>query len=334
MFSLRHQNPDQRPPVEPRLFRDAMSRPAVSREFFLPLEQAWWDGGRFTLGRWASSAARPSVRGVRLQEAAPDSSGPAPERDTQRDLCSLVGSVSELRRVPELSGLVLSDETLVGRQQGPLPGKRVLFGLQCPANGRYLGDTPAAAECHRVLRRAIKRAGYILEHPREKYNPLTGFAGLRDWAAAVRLRRKPDPRRWLPLLLLPLLFFPWQCMQNLRNRPSLPGDAAASLKNDAKGGDADKGAGQKGPGDAGKGGGSGAPGDGKGGNGAGGPKNGNNVGKKPATPPGPPKPLPEEAGPPTTIPSKLARPVPSGTTFPAPNLHVPPVGSSRRYGAE
>jgi hypothetical protein len=330
MISLRRQTPDLRPAVEPRLFREAMSRPAVARELFLPLEQAWWDGGRFTLGRWAASAPRPSLRGVRLQEAAPDSAGPAPERDTQGDLCSLVGSVAELRRIPELSGLVLSEETLVGRQKGPVAGKRVLFGLHCPASGRFQGDTPAVAECHRVMRKAVKRAGYIIEHPKEPFNPLTGFAGLRDWTAAVRLRRRPDRRRWLLLLLLPLLFFPWQCLQNLRNQTNnqaSTGDAAAALKAAAKGGDGDKAGTQKGSGAPAKGSGGGGSGDG----GAGGP------GKGP-TPPaqGQGKPLPEEAGPPTTIPSKLARPAPSGSSFPAGRnpQHVAPVGSTHRFGPD
>jgi VWA domain-containing protein len=183
-----------------------MNRPAIERELFLPLDTAWWDGGRFTLGR-QSGSGRPAQRGVRLQEPRPGASGPLPERDTQSDLCALFSSVAELRRVPELLGLVLSEETLIGEQTGAVPGKRVVFGLHCDPGGRYQAETPAAGECYRVVRRTVERAGYRVEHPREPYNPATGFAGLRNWAAEVRLRRKPDWRPWLLLLLLIPLFF-------------------------------------------------------------------------------------------------------------------------------
>jgi uncharacterized membrane protein YgcG len=329
MISLRRQNSDLRPAVEPRLFREAMSRPAVARELFLPLDQAWWDGGRFTLGRWAASAPRPTLRGVRIQEPAPDSAGPPPERDTQGDLCSLVDSVAELRRVPQLSGLVLSEETLIGRQKGALPGKRVLFGLHCPPSVSFQEDTPAAAECHRVLRRAVNRAGYIIVHPKEPFHPTSGLAGLREWAAAVRLRRKPDRRPWLLLLLLPLLFLPWQCLNRLRNEkgtPADPGDAAAALKSSGKGGaGSEKGQEDGGKGKNGGGGGGAGNGAGGGGNGGdGGAGKNANQGK----PSQPARPLPEEAGPPTTIPSKMARPVvPTGQPAQPARL-APPFGTA------
>lgn len=206
MISLLRRGPAGNPAVDPLLFREAMSRPEVARELFLPIELAWWDGGRFTLGRWGRTAPRPSICGVRLQEPRPSSSGPPPERDTQGDLCALVNSVAELRRVPELAALVLSDETLVGRQAGSIPGKRVLFGLRCSPNGRFQADVPAAAECHRVMQRAVKRAGFAIEYPKQAFNATTGFDGLREWAGAVRLRRSRSGRGWLLLLfLLPCL---------------------------------------------------------------------------------------------------------------------------------
>jgi hypothetical protein len=211
MISLRRNSRDHRQAIDPRLFREAMGRPAIARELFLPLDQAWWDGSAFTLGR-LNDARAPVQRGVRLQEPRPQSAGPPPERDTQLDLGALFGSVAELRKVPQLSELVLSQETLIGEQRGSLPGKRVVFGLRSYPNGRFQSEAVAAGECHRVVRRAIDRAGYRLEHPRERFNPATGFAGLREWAAAVRLRRKPDWRRWLLLLLLlPLLLLPRAC---------------------------------------------------------------------------------------------------------------------------
>jgi hypothetical protein len=282
-----------------------MTRPAVARELFLPLDQAWWDGGRFTLGRWAKSVSRPSTRGVRLQEPGTGKSGPPPERDTQTDLCSLIDSVTELRRVPELMGLVLADETLIGRQEGAIPGKRVLFGLRCLPNDRFQADGPAAAECHRVIRRAVRRARYVIEHPKEPFQPSTGFEGLRAWVAAVRLRRKPDPRRWLLLLLLPLLFLPLSCVNRWLHTPpsqTQTAEADGSQNGSGKSGEPDKGQ---------KDGGSPPPPPG-----GGGKDSGSDKGKKLSAPPAPkPAPAPkkpaEEDGPPTTIPSKMPKPAPA-----------------------
>jgi hypothetical protein len=198
----------------------------VARELFLPLDRAWWDGGRFTLGRWAGSSPRPALRGVRLHEPSPAAAGLPPERDTQSDLGALVGSVAELRKAPGLSGLVLSDETVVGRERGLNPGKRIVFGLRSPPGDRYLAEAAAAAECHRVLRRAVKRAGYRVEHPHDPPDPSRGFAGLLAWAGAVRLRRRRTEYRWLLLLpLLVLLYFvPWSG----RSSPTPPVAAPAT----------------------------------------------------------------------------------------------------------
>jgi hypothetical protein len=303
MISLRRRPPDSCPPVEPRLFREAMSRPAVARVLFLPLDQAWWDGDRFTLGKWTSSAPRPSQRGVRLQECHSNGHGPPAERDTQGDLCTLIDSVTELRRTRELAGLVLSDETMIGEQSGALAGKRVLFGLNRPAQIRFQEDTPAAAECHRAILRTVKRAGFILEHPKEPFNPTTGFGGLHDWAAAVRLRRKPSRKPWLLLLLLPLLLLPWECMSHLRNRPSASDQTNNSLDKSGDSGKAPPGDGAGGAGKAAAGGAGGGGQKGKGDGGNPNPKGGN-------PPPGQPQPkrparVNELAGPPTTIPSKL-----------------------------
>jgi hypothetical protein len=208
----------RRAPVDPAAvdsaaFRNAMNRPAVARELFLPVDRAWWDGSRYTLGRWSAVMRRPTMHGVRLQEPRPAANGTMPERDTQSDLASLVGSVAELRRTPEMAGIVLSDETLVGRQTGRLPGKRAQFGLRCPPDGRFQPEAPAAAECHRVLKRALRRAGFAIDYPKEPFDGASGFTGLRDWAGNVRLRRH-NRNGWLLALIflalmlgLPLLLF-------------------------------------------------------------------------------------------------------------------------------
>jgi hypothetical protein len=227
MISLRRRASVVRPKVDPRQFREAMSRPAVARELFLPLDQAWWDGGRFTLGRHRG-APPPVSRGVRLQEPQSTSAGPRPERDTQVDLCALFGSVAELRRVPELSELVLSEETLVGNQTGSVPGKRVVFGLHTAPDGRFQPEVPAAGECYRVVKKAVERSGYRIVHPQAPYNPATGFAGLREWSNAVRLKRKPDWRPWLLLLLLlPLALLLKSCRFE-RTPPAVPPPAVTS----------------------------------------------------------------------------------------------------------
>jgi hypothetical protein len=201
MFSFWRRTPAEPAAVDTTIFRQAMNRPPVARELFLPLDRASWDGGRYTLGRWGGVMRRPTLHGVRLQEPRPAVNGTLPERDTQGDLSALVGSVAELRREPPLAGVVLSEETLVGRQKGSVTGKRAVFGLQCPPDGRFQGETEAAAECHRVLQRALRNAGFAVDFPKDAFDPNSGFGGLRDWAANVRLRRRRS-RRGLVLALV------------------------------------------------------------------------------------------------------------------------------------
>jgi hypothetical protein len=210
------------PAVDVELFRTAMSQPTIARELFLPLNRAWWDGGRFTLGRLARKLPPPSLTGVRLQEPRSAKYGPPPERDTQSDLAALVGSLVELRRVPEFAAMVLSGETFVGRQKGTVPGKRVQFGLSCAAGGPFQAEANAAAECHRVLVKAVKLAGFSLDFPRSAFDPNSGFAGLRNWASVVRLRRSRAKRAWLVfLLLLPLLLLPFLSRVAIPGTPSV-----------------------------------------------------------------------------------------------------------------
>ncbi|HEY7429011.1 MAG TPA: hypothetical protein VH682_32570, partial [Gemmataceae bacterium] len=193
------------PPIGQAQFREVLRRANVVREFFLPADRARWDGGTYTLGRWAARALRPHNTGVRLQEPYVSGPGQTREADTQNDLGKLVQSVAELRKVPELAGLVLSRESLVGSQQGTMPGKRIQFGLECPADGRYLDEKAAAHECYRALRWSLFWAGYAVEHPTTGFDPSTGLAGLAAWARTVLLRRRRQiSRRWF-LVLIPLL---------------------------------------------------------------------------------------------------------------------------------
>src|SRR5262249_2703612 len=165
MISFRTKTEGSRPAIAEAQFRDVMRRPAIVREFFLPVEHAWSDDGPYTLGRWAAQTPRPQNPGVRLQEPRGANPGLLPEKDTQRDLGKLIESVIQLRRVPELSGVVLSNETLVGDQAGATPGKRVQFGLTRPPNGRFNNEEAAARECYRAVCRALGRTRYLVEHP-------------------------------------------------------------------------------------------------------------------------------------------------------------------------
>jgi hypothetical protein len=204
MLLFRSQDSSARPAIPEAQFREVLRKPVIARELFLPADHAWWDGGNYTLGRWISKARRPVNTGVRLQEPRSASPGLLPEKDTQNDLGVLVESLAELRKVPELAGLVLSMETLVGTQTGTIKGKRLLFGLRCPGDGRFKAEDAAARECHRVMRKAMARAGYVVEHPRAPFDPATGLTGLAEWARSVRLRR--SGRSYSGLLLTPLLF--------------------------------------------------------------------------------------------------------------------------------
>jgi hypothetical protein len=198
---------------------------------------------------------------------------------------------------------------VIGRGGGAVPGKRIVFGLSSPPGGRFVADDAAAAECHRVLRRGVNRAGYRIEHPKEPPDPTRGFAGLRDWAGAVRLRRRRTEYRCL--LLLPLLLVPLSCVGPWRVWPGAD-DRDGALKSAGKdgAGDGDKVA--KG------GGGPSAPPRSGGGDGKDGKGNSQGGGGQPR--PGPQQAMGEEAGPRTTIPSKIAKPTPYVLPSPPPNI--------------
>jgi hypothetical protein len=225
MISFRTKTEGSRPAIAEAQFREVMRRPTIVREFFLPVEHAWWDGGTYTLGRWAAQAPRPQNTGVRLQEPRSANPGLLPEKDTQRDLSKLIESVIQLRRMPELSGVVLSNETLVGDQAGATPGKRVQFGLSCPPNGRFKTEEAAARECYRVVCQAMARTGYLVEHPKAPPIFSGGLTELTAWARTVRLRRRPK-RKWLSrrmfwLIFLLLNILPLMCLPKLLSPNSL-----------------------------------------------------------------------------------------------------------------
>ncbi|MDW8267147.1 MAG: vWA domain-containing protein [Gemmataceae bacterium] len=194
--------------IDPGVFQEVLNRPTIAKEFFLPLERAGWEGEVYTLGR--GQPLRPSISGVRLQEPDRNKQDSAREKACQIDLTALVKSIMEMRRTTALAGVVLSPEVQVGRDASQPGCKRIIFGLACPADGRFKSDEAAVAECHRQILHGITRAGFVVEHPK-MFDPKTGFKGLLAWTNDVRLRRRLVPLSpWtlllLALLLLPLLF--------------------------------------------------------------------------------------------------------------------------------
>ncbi len=202
------------PPIDESDFRDLMALPSVAREMFLPFGRARWEGGRYTLGRGERKTLKPTISGLRVQEPDPNNVDMHRERGCQRDLVAVIRSVAELRKTPKLAGVVLGNpkDVLVGTQSGQPYCQRVLFGLICPADGPYRSENEAAAECHRQIVAAGRKAQHDLRDEVPPYDPLTGFAGLLRWAEGVRWKRRRSP--WWPLLLLlPLFFLPLMCYQ-------------------------------------------------------------------------------------------------------------------------
>jgi hypothetical protein len=179
----------------------------VAGELFLPLEFATWKRDRLLLKRGAGGLARSRVSGVRLQEWDRTGANPSREAQCQSDVRRLVHSVRALRARPHLERLVLSRDLLRSRTANDPHVSRMKFGLRVPEHERFAADAEAAKACHRSIVRSVRKAGLVIEAPRE-FAPATGLDGLEQWASALRLRKRwrPSPR-WL--LLLPLLLLPF-----------------------------------------------------------------------------------------------------------------------------
>ena len=204
------------PPLGDEVFRDLLDRPSVAREMFLPFGRARWMGPRYTLGRGERRSQMPTVSGVRIQEPDPNNVDIHREKGCQRDLITLVRSVVELRKTPQLSNLVLGDyrDGLVSDDAGEAHRKRVLFPLYCASGDLFQNENEAAAECHRQIVAAGKSAQHTLREEVPLYDPQTGFDGLLAWADRVKWKRRRRIPWWLLLLLLlPLLFLPCMCYQ-------------------------------------------------------------------------------------------------------------------------
>lgn len=182
--------------------RRRLRDPDIAHELFFPADHAAWQDGRYSLKRKKTGQVRSQITGVRLHEWDRTRRDPTPEKQCQADVGNLVHAVSLLRREPGLEGLVLSRDFLRCRQAEKTRGRRIRFGLRAPERERFQEDKAAARTCHRRIVRAVKKSGYIVEHP-PSFDPKSGMAGLEDWGRQIKLRRRKRLWPWfLPLLLL------------------------------------------------------------------------------------------------------------------------------------
>jgi hypothetical protein len=180
-----------------------MAQSDVASELFVPLESSAWVRDRFRVLREERRSARTRITGVRLLAADPRRENLEPERAVQTDFRRLVDSLIKVRAEPGCAGVVLSGETFRASPLGAPP--RLRFGLRHGSGKPFEDETAAAATSYRSIRRAIRRARFVVEEPREAFRPADGLAGLRAWVEQLRLRRRRLLWPWLLLLLLPLL---------------------------------------------------------------------------------------------------------------------------------
>lgn len=174
-----------RPSVTRQGFAKLLSAPGVFTGAFLPVEQAEWRGDRYTLGSAARRTPKDLFVGARLQIADPRNIDRSRERAVQHDLTAVVKSLAILRSRPELAGVTLSREMMVGRD--PSGVSRARFGLVNPQNGDFRSDSAAAAECHANICRAIRSAGLSITSA-PAFDAAGGLAGLQAWTETLRLR--------------------------------------------------------------------------------------------------------------------------------------------------
>lgn len=169
------------PEFDDRRFRDRMRQSDFSSELFISPAHASWVEGRFRLEREEQGRARTDISGVRLQAADSRGEDLSQERQVQTDVVNLIGSLGKLRQLPGLEGAVLSKQALRIRQPIRGVGTRVKFGLRCPPESKYVDGSKAAAACHASIVSSIRRSGFVIEQPKEKFDPAGGLTGLEDW---------------------------------------------------------------------------------------------------------------------------------------------------------
>lgn len=192
-----------------RRLHERMERSDFNAELFVRPSMSSWTDGRMRLNKSDRWEAETDISGARFQAADLAGDDLSLERETQADVTGLVDGIRELRKLDGLEGLIASPHDLRAKQPIPGKGTRMKFGLRLDPKGRGADDAFAARQCHAAVRRAIRRSGLVVLEPKERFDPATGLAGLREWGSRLRLRRR-RPRPWW-LLLLPLLLFLRDC---------------------------------------------------------------------------------------------------------------------------
>lgn len=191
-------------------FTQLLKKPGMAAAMFLPSDRAEWMNGRYTLGKNPAPLPVGEFTGVRLQVPDPRNVNKTSEQNVQGDLVQLIDSLVKIRAADkDLAGTVLSSERVVKKDRAGVP--RVRFGLRCEASSPYADETAAAAECQRQIVRSFQQALFAIE-TQPPFDASKGFAGLKDWAKGVRLKKMWD-WRWLLLLLLLLPFLFRSCAE-------------------------------------------------------------------------------------------------------------------------
>ena len=176
-------------------------------QYFFPFEISSWKdvkgGIKYSIDE--CFRVQPHIGGVRFHEWDRTGNNPAMEMECQYDLSKAIEAIRELRKRNGYRNLIISSEFVNAKQNSNDKGKRVKLGLFIPTNKTFANDIVAARHCYLNLRRAIKKSGFSIEHPRDKFDASSGMEGLQNWSKSLKLRRRKPS--W-PLLLIPLLLAP------------------------------------------------------------------------------------------------------------------------------
>ncbi len=189
-------------------WRRRMQQSDIADELFLPLSHGDWNKAKFRIVKGERGQAKTRITGVRYLAADPKGENLEPERAVQNDFHRLVDSLIKLRREERWGRLCLSPETFrTSRLFSDVPRRQ--FGVARGADEKFESDETCAKRSYAAIRKSIRRAGFLVVDPKEKFDPSTGLVGLRDWVDELRLRKRR--KWWLWLLLLPLLFLIPNC---------------------------------------------------------------------------------------------------------------------------
>lgn len=226
--------------IDDKKFKDILNS-CRGTPYFFPLEFAKWEGESFVLTD--KNEAQSQITGVRLQEQPLQKTLPFITKGnitlymrllswiyyiryysqrlkykifqihtehvyTQDDLTKLIETIITFRKSPEFKNLVLSNRFLRTKQQANDLAKRVRFGLFNSSQITFENSISASEECYKQIVKAIKKSGFTIVKPQEKFDSQKGLEELKTWVGQVQLKRKLGWRLYLLFLGL-LLFLSW-----------------------------------------------------------------------------------------------------------------------------